>query len=129
MGRKPDAIACWIGHRSHSGFIQGHTAAVWGVALSGDARLAVSASADFTLKVWDVEGGRELKNSCESLWGVAMNRGGGLVVSCSLDNSLKVWDLDGERELRTLTHRDVRDVALSGDGRVGLRSPLRVTKR
>ena len=32
-----------------------------GVAVSGDGRRAVSASADKTLKVWDVESGRELR--------------------------------------------------------------------
>ena len=31
------------------------------VALSGDGRLAVSASADQTLKVWDLASGRELR--------------------------------------------------------------------
>ena len=35
--------------------------AVYGVAVSGDGRRAVSASADKTLKVWDVESGRELR--------------------------------------------------------------------
>ena len=38
-----------------------HSAAVNGVAWSQDGRLAVSASADKTLKVWDVESGRELR--------------------------------------------------------------------
>ena len=34
--------------------------AVHGVAVSGDGRLAVSASADKTLKVWDVDSGEAL---------------------------------------------------------------------
>ena len=41
--------------------LEGHTGAVSGVALSGDGRLAVSASWDNTLKVWEVESGRELR--------------------------------------------------------------------
>ncbi len=40
--------------------LEGHTDRVLGVALSGDGRLAVSASWDQTLKVWEVAGGREL---------------------------------------------------------------------
>jgi WD40 repeat protein len=39
----------------------GHTGPVYGVAMSGDGRLAVSASSDKTLKVWDVASGRELR--------------------------------------------------------------------
>jgi WD40 repeat protein len=41
--------------------LQGHSDRVYGVALSGDGRLAVSASSDRTLKVWDVGSGRELR--------------------------------------------------------------------
>ena len=41
--------------------LQGHTRAVNGVALREDGRRAVSASSDKTLKVWDVETGRELR--------------------------------------------------------------------
>ena len=36
---------------------RGHTGSVYGVALRGDGRRAVSASGDQTLKVWDVETG------------------------------------------------------------------------
>ena len=38
--------------------LTGHTDAVNGVALTPDGRLAVSASGDETLKVWDVASGR-----------------------------------------------------------------------
>ena len=44
------------------------------MALSGDGRLVVSASHDKTLKVWDVESGRELRtltgphSSCRMAW-------------------------------------------------------------
>jgi WD40 repeat protein len=41
--------------------LQGHSGCVRGVAVSGDRRLAVSASDDWTLKVWEVESGRELR--------------------------------------------------------------------
>src|SRR5271166_4444463 len=41
--------------------LAGHSGAVWGVALSGDGRLAVSACGDKTLKAWEVESGRFLR--------------------------------------------------------------------
>ena len=40
--------------------LKGHTGWVHGVALSADGQVAVSASYDGTLKVWDVFGGQEL---------------------------------------------------------------------
>ena len=85
--------------------LEGHTAVVNGVALSGDGRRAVSASKDNTLKVWDVESGRELRTlqgHSGSVYGVALSGDGRLAVSASDDKTLKVWDVESGRELRTL---------------------------
>ena len=77
-----------------------------GVALSGDGRLAVSASGDKTLKVWEVESGRELRTLAghtDLVNGVALSGDGRLAVSASGDQTLKVWEVESGRELRTLT--------------------------
>ena len=77
--------------------LAGHTGWVTGVALSGDGRLAVSASEDQTLKVWEVESGRELRTlqgHSSSVRGVALSRDGRLAVSASEDQTLKVWELE-----------------------------------
>jgi WD40 repeat protein len=102
--------------------LEGHTAAVLGVALSGDGRRAVSASRDKTLKVWEVESGRELRTlegHTAAVLGVALSGDGQRAVSASRDKTLKVWEVGSGRELRTLEgHTDiVWGVALSGDGR------------
>ena len=71
---------------------------VYGVALSGDGRREVSASYDHTLKVWDVESGRELRTlrgHAGAVHGVALSGDGRLAVSASDDNTLKVWGLGG----------------------------------
>jgi WD40 repeat protein len=99
----------------------GHSDKVIGVAVSRDGRWAVSASADRTLKVWDLETGRELRTlSGHSglVNGVAVS-GDGRAVSASTDRTLKVWDLETGRELRTLSGHTggVNGVAVSGDGR------------
>ena len=73
--------------------------------MSGDGRLAVSASQDNTLKVWEVASGRELrtlKGHTGVVYGVAMSGDGRLAVSASDDWTLKVWEVDSGRELRTL---------------------------
>jgi WD40 repeat protein len=76
--------------------LQGHSDRVSGVALSADGRLAVSASGDQTLKMWDVATGRELRTLTGHsgvVNGVALSADGRLAVSASWDCTLKVWDI------------------------------------
>ena len=102
--------------------LDGHTDWVRGVALSRDGRRAVSASQDETLKVWDVETGRELR-TLRSLTGfvlgVALSGDGRRAVSACSDHTLRVWDVETGRELHTLQGHtsSVLGVALSWDGR------------
>jgi WD40 repeat protein len=100
----------------------GHHSGVNTVAMSGDGRLAVSASLDETLKVWDLESGSELKtlrghNGC--VYSVAMSTDGRLAVSASQDTTLKVWNLETGQVTHTLEGHTfpVGGVALSPDGR------------
>jgi WD40 repeat protein len=100
---------------------EGHSSGVNGVAISADGRRAISASYDNTLKVWDLESGRELRTlvgHLGSVRGVAISPDGALAVSASDDKTLKVWDLDAMRELRTLEGHSgaVNGVAVRPDG-------------
>lgn len=105
--------------------LSGHTNAVVNVALSADGMLAVSASEDKTLKVWDVQTGRELytlRGHRNYVHGVALSQDGHLAISASSDKTLKVWDIHTGRELCTLSgHKDsVKSVALSQDGNLAV---------
>jgi WD40 repeat protein len=105
--------------------LAGHTSSVNGVALSGDGRIAVSASGDNTLKVWDLSSGRELRTldgHTNWVYGVALSGDGRIAVSASWDKTLKVWEVGSGRELRTLAGHTsyVYGVALSGDGRIAV---------
>jgi WD40 repeat protein len=76
------------------------------VAISRDGRFAVSTSADKTVKVWDVEGGlelRTLKGHVNAVWAVAISWDEKRVVSTSDDNTVKVWDVKSGLELATFT--------------------------
>ena len=78
------------------------------MAVTPDGQRAVSASADKTLKVWDLDSGRELRtlagHSSSGHWrGGDGGRAAGGLRLC--DKTLKVWDLDSGRELRTLRPR------------------------
>ena len=91
----------------------------------GTGGLAVSASSDHTLKVWEVDSGRELRTLAGhtgGVHGVALSGDGRIAVSASADHTLKVWEVGSGRELRTLAGHTVcvNGVALSGDGRLAV---------
>ena len=92
------------------------------VAVTPDGQRAVSASADKTLKVWDVGSGRELRTlsgHSSEVRAVAVTPDGQHAVSASEDTTLKVWELASGRELSTLTGHTswVKAVAVTPDGR------------
>ncbi len=65
----------------------------------------MSASADETLKVWDVRTGEErhtLRGHTDGVHGCAISPVGDYIVSASLDHTLKVWDVGTGEERRTL---------------------------
>jgi WD40 repeat protein len=85
--------------------LTGHSAGVSCLALSKDGALAVSASEDKTLKVWEVETGcerRTLIGHTGRVYGVALGPDGTLAVSASRDRTLKIWGITGGIEVRTL---------------------------
>src|SRR5947209_3153894 len=85
--------------------LEGHTGAVWGVAVTPDGARAVSASQDSTLRVWDLIEGRPLATltgHTGAVYGVAVTPDGGRAVSASVDHTLRVWDLADGRTLATL---------------------------
>jgi WD40 repeat protein len=96
--------------------------AVSSVAVSEDGWRAVSASEDTTLKVWDLETGREMRTLAGHsgpVSSVAVSLDWRCAVSASRDKTLRVWDLETGRQLRALAgHSEyVHGVAVSSDGR------------
>ncbi len=101
--------------------IGGHTSYVTAIVLVpknfGETSYAISASADQTLKVWDLDDWtaiKTLKGHKRAVRGLAVTPDGRRAVSASEDYTLKVWDLEKLTELRTLEgHSDwVNGVAI-----------------
>ncbi|MGA2985685.1 MAG: NB-ARC domain-containing protein [Terriglobia bacterium] len=102
--------------------LAGHSWWINGVAVTPDGKRAVSASDDETLKVWDLESGRELQTLAghsDEVHEVAVTPDGKRAVSASSDKTLKVWDLESGKELQTLAgHTNVVNaVAMTPDGK------------
>jgi WD40 repeat protein len=93
--------------------LAGHFSGVSDVAVTRDGRRAVSASRDRTLRVWNLETGREVRmlaGHTAEVWSVALTPDGRRAVSTSADHTLKLWDLETGQILRTFEgHLQFRD--------------------
>lgn len=100
----------------------GHVGSVLCVALSPDAKLALSGGDDRTVRLWDVQTGRELhtfQGHADGVTAVSFSADGKVAVSGGKDRSLRLWDLTTRRELRRLTgHTEaISGTAFTPDGR------------
>ena len=90
------------------------------VAITPDGKLAVSASNDNTLKVWDINSGTELNALIGHYYWVrtvAITPDGRFVVSGSWDKTIKVWDLKSGQDITTFDcEGEVNACAISPDG-------------
>ena len=92
------------------------------VAVTPDARYAISALYDRTPRVWDLSSGtvvRTLRGHDEAVRSISVTPNGTRVLTASADRTIKVWRLDSGSEIATLAgHRDeVRAVAITPNGR------------
>jgi len=99
----------------------GHTGAVTSVAFSPDGRYALSGSMDTTMRLWEVDTGREVRSfsgHIHGIYSVAFSPDGRYVLSGSGDGALKLWDVNTGREVRSFIGHTglVRSVAFSSDG-------------
>ncbi|MFW9265160.1 WD40 repeat domain-containing protein, partial [Nostoc sp. CALU 546] len=87
----------------------GHKEWVRAVAIDRDGKTAVSASYDNTLKLWDLQAGKEiytLTGNNDSVYAVAIAPDGKTAVSASSDNTLKLWDLQAGKKTFTLIGKE-----------------------
>ncbi len=101
--------------------LTGHESWVYSVSYSPDGTQVASASADHTVKIWNLETGEELQTlTGHESWvsSVSYSPDGTQVASASADRTVKIWNLETGEELQTLTgHQDwVYSVSYSPDG-------------
>jgi WD40 repeat protein len=81
----------WLVQRTPAG----HTAAVWGCAVSPDGRFIASASSDQTVKIWDVATGQDrgtLRGHTAAVNGCAFSPDGTSIASAGADRTVRIWD-------------------------------------
>ena len=113
--------------------LSGHTSSVNAVAVTPDGKLAVSASQHGTLKVWELESGRELRTltgRSDRVRAVAVTPERQRAVSASDDETLKIWELNTGEVFASLScdghalccafHVDKRIISGDAVGRVPL---------
>ncbi|MFL5244917.1 MAG: c-type cytochrome domain-containing protein [Gemmataceae bacterium] len=95
------------------------------VAFTPDGRFALFASADRSLRLWDIEGGHETRRfvgHSASVLSVSLSPDGKQALSGSTDASVRLWDVDSGRELLRLQGHEgpVMALAISPDGKRSL---------
>jgi WD40 repeat protein len=88
------------------------------VVFSGDGRRAIVAAADRSVRLWEVEGRRDVKRlvgHTASVWSVALTANGKLALSGGMDGTARVWDLSTGLELQRFSEHSglVSAVALA----------------
>lgn len=95
--------------------------AVNAISFSPDDQVLASASADKTIKLWQVSNGallQTLTGHTDGVYSVSFSPDDKMIASASRDGSIKLWNRDG-RELKTLLgHTDaVLSISFSPDGK------------
>jgi WD40 repeat protein len=102
--------------------LTGHRGCIWAAAITADGRRAISGSDDTTLKVWDLEHGKELATLAghsAPVRAVAISPDGKYAISGSDDATVKMWDVERGKELVTLSGHSgtIWTLAVTPDGR------------
>jgi WD40 repeat protein len=100
----------------------GHSQGVHSVAFSPDGRQILSGSHDQTIKLWNIDTGREIRTfsgHISSIDSVTFSTDGRQILSGSSDTTIKLWDVSTGKEIRTFSgHKNwVISVTFSPDGR------------
>jgi WD40 repeat protein len=105
---------------------EGHTGAVEQVVFSPDCRRALSGSQDKSVRLWEVETGkqvRQFEGNTQNVHGVALSRDGRQALSAEFDFAnrdfpIRLWDVETGKEIRRFSgHTDkIWNVVFSPDG-------------
>lgn len=111
-----------LGDRDVTSSLYGHKRTVYAVACSPDGKRAASCSADRTIRLWDLQSGKEkllLIGHQGIVYSVSFSTDGTLIASGSSDKTIRIWDSHTGEEVRSPLEghtESVRSVCFSPDG-------------
>jgi cytochrome c len=114
-------IAVWpAGNAQPDAVLEGHTAPIAALAVSGDGATLASASWDQTIRLWPLAGGaaRVLEGHTQNVNGVAFAPDGSALVSVSYDQSVRIWPLSGGAPTVVAMPSPLNAVAIGSNGEI-----------
>ena len=113
---------------------RGHSSRINSVAVTPNGKFVISASADKTLRVWDLASGQQLRileGHSDTVEDVAVTPDGKKAISASSDKTLRLWDLASGQQLRVLEgHTEgIHSVVITPDGKYAISSSYGSTDR
>ncbi|MDM8536712.1 hypothetical protein QUF70_08165 [Desulfobacterales bacterium HSG17] len=102
--------------------LEGHESPVSAIECSPDGKIIASGSYDNTIKLWNIEQGRELKTlsgHLGSIRSLSFSPDGRFLASGSYDNTIKLWSIKQGKDIKTLSGhtKSVESICFSPDGR------------
>ncbi len=101
---------------------EGHSDAVYGIAISPDGKFLATGSYDQKIKIWDTGSAKEIRtltghNGC--VYALAFRADGKILASASGDRTVKLWDVANGERRDTLSQslKELYTVAFSPDGK------------
>ncbi|HEY3134748.1 MAG TPA: caspase family protein [Blastocatellia bacterium] len=98
-----NSIRLWDGN-GLTRSLEGHASQVNALAFNANGKILASASADKTIKLWDVAGSkplRDLVGHISNVTALAFSPDGKFIASGSIDRTVRLWDAHSGRLLRT----------------------------
>jgi WD40 repeat protein len=100
----------------------GHMEKINSIDISPDGKWVISASSDQTVKLWDIETGKELRTfsgHANEIYAVAFLQDGKSFISVSSDKTSKQWNIEKENEVKTFAGHtsDIRALSINPNGK------------